>query len=165
MGTMRLLRHLLTPDWALRRAFPPAAMRSVEAAIAASESLHQGELRFAVEAGLDLPLLWRDVTPRQRAIDLFAQLRVWDTAHNSGVLLYVQWVDHAVEIVADRGIDAVVEPAAWSGICRRLEQAYRRGDFEAGTLDAIAEIGRLLSRHFPAATVNPNELPDRPLIL
>jgi hypothetical protein len=165
MGFKRILKHLFTPDWTVRRAFSPTVMRAIEAAVGASERLHQGELRFAVEAGLDLPLLWRGITPRQRAVELFAQLRVWDTAHNSGVLIYVNWVDHAVEVVADRGIDSRVESSAWSQICRSLEQAYRRGEFEAGTLAAIAEISRLLAQHFPALPHNANELPDRPVIL
>lgn len=165
MALGRVLKHLFTPDWSVQSAFTPAVMDAIEQAIAASETLHQGELRFAVEAGLDLPLLWRGVTARKRAVDWFSGLRVWDTAENSGVLIYVQLVDRAVEIVADRGINARVDPGAWSVICRTLEDAYRRGDFEAGSVAAVRQVGELLARHFPARPDNPNELPNRPLIL
>jgi TLP18.3/Psb32/MOLO-1 phosphatase superfamily protein len=165
MDVRRYLRHLATPDWVARRAFPKASLRAIEQAITASERLHQGELRFVVEAGLDFSLLWHRVSARRRALDLFARLRVWDTEHNSGVLIYVQLLDRQVEIVADRGINARVAQDEWEAICRRLELAYRRGDCESGTLAAIGEVTALLRRHFPAGTENPNELPDRPLVL
>ena len=96
---------------------------------------------------------------------MFAELRVWDTGHNSGVLIYVQLADRRVEIVADRGINARVAQAEWDAICRTLETAYRDGAFEHGSLAAIAEISALLRRHFPAADMNPDELPNRPAVL
>jgi uncharacterized membrane protein len=105
------------------------------------------------------------MSPRERALQLFASLRVWDTEENSGVLIYLQLVDHRIEIVADRGINRKVEQGAWDAICRRMETAFRGGGFEAGALAAIDEITRLLSRHFPAGPSNPDELPDRPVII
>jgi uncharacterized membrane protein len=126
---------------------------------------HDGELRFAVEGGMHLASLWRGQSPRGRAIELFSQLRVWDTEHNSGVLIYVQLVDRTIEIVADRGINTKVAQGSWDEICRRMESAFRRGQFEQGTLAAIDEVTALLARHFPAAGPNPNELPDKPLVL
>ncbi len=166
MKLARMLKHLVAPDWAtIRHAFPPAALNRIEEAIVASERRHLGELRFVVEGGLHLSLLLRDKTPRERAIDVFSGLRVWDTEHNSGVLVYVQFVDHDVEIVADRGISARVPQATWNAVCAELEQAYRRREFEAGTLKAIAAITDLLSEHFPPQGPNPNELSNRPLIL
>lgn len=161
----RLFKHLLMPGWATRRAFPARVLRAIEQAIAASEREHEGELRFAVEGGLDLPALWRGQSARERALEVFSELRVWDTAHNSGVLVYVQFADHRVEILADRGIDARVPQATWDAICRDLEQAYRRGDYQAGTLRAIEAVGALLRQHFPPRGENPDELPNRPVLL
>ncbi len=165
MQIKRLLRHLMTPDWMARRAFPPDVLISIERAIAESERGHEGELRFAVEAGLPMAALLRDESARARAIEAFSALHVWDTAHDSGVLIYVQLVDRKMEIVADRGINARVGQEQWDAICRKMELAFRAGDFAAGALAAIAEINTLLCRHFPASGVNPNELPDRPVIL
>jgi len=85
--------------------------------------------------------------------------------HNSGVLIYVQLVDRKVEILADRGINALVPQAEWDAICRRIEQRYREGEFEQGTLAAIKEITDRLARHFPPRGTNPNELPNRPVLL
>lgn len=165
MALPRILRHLFAPPWIVRRAFPDRSMQAIEDAIGRSERGHRGELRFAAEAGLPFALLWRGAAARERAVELFSLLRVWDTAENSGVLIYVQLVDHRVELLADRGIDARVGHGAWEAICRTLEEAYRRGDFEAGTLAAIDDIGALLQQHFPAGAANPNELPDRPVRL
>lgn len=165
MQLTRILRHLALPDWWVKRVFPAALADRIETAVAASESRHRGELRFVVEAGLPPASLLRGESPRARAIDLFAQLRVWDTAGNSGVLIYLQLIDRRVEIVADRGIDARVGPAFWSAVCRRMETAFHAGDFEAGSLAALAEITGVLAEHFPAHSENPDELPNRPLLL
>jgi uncharacterized membrane protein len=161
----RILKHLLTPRWIAHRAFPQEALRRIEDAIRTSEKSHDGELRFAVEAGLDLLPLLRGQNPRQRAIEVFSQLRVWDTEHNSGVLIYLQLVDRDIEIVADRGINARVAQPEWEAICRRMESAFRAREFESGVLRGIAEITALLARHFPPRGANPDELPDRPAVL
>jgi uncharacterized membrane protein len=161
----RILKHLFAPPWIVFRAFPRAALGRIEAAIRESERSHAGELRFAVEAGLHLVPLLRGVTPRQRAREVFAQLNVWDTEHNSGVLIYVQLVDGTIEIVADRGISAKVAPAEWQAVCRRMQDAFRARQFEQGVLVGIREITALLGRHFPPRNLNPNELTDKPTVL
>lgn len=165
MSATRILRHMIAPGWIVSRAFPRATLKRIERAIAASESRHGGELRFAVEAGLDLVALLRGMSPRQRAHAVFSELGVWDTAENSGVLIYVQVVDRRIEIVADRGISALVGETEWNGICSRMEAAFRAREFERGALAGIAEVTALLSRHFPPRGGNPNELPDRPVVL
>ena len=161
----RVLRHLFTPSWVLGRTFTPDVMAAIDAAVAASEACHRGEIRFAVEAGLDLPELMRDATARERAVEVFSRLRVWDTEENTGVLIYVQWLDRQVEIVADRGIARRVPQAAWDGVCRTMEAAFRDGRFGEGSVEAVRAVGDLLAGPFPARPDNPNELPDRPILL
>lgn len=166
MNLARLARHMFTPDWSARRAFPAPVLDAVEAAIGESEKSHRGELRFAVEASLDLLPVARGLTPRQRALEVFSGLRVWDTDENCGVLVYVQLVDHAIEIVADRGIAARVPQQKWDAICKRMEQAFRERRFRDGSLAALREITALLAGHFPAGTAaNPDQLPNRPVLL
>ncbi|MBP9652800.1 MAG: TPM domain-containing protein [Rhodocyclaceae bacterium] len=165
MNFKRIFRHLFLPHWSIGLAFPKRVLNSIARAVAESEKRHDAELRFAVEAGLTFAALRRGQTARQRAVEVFSQLRVWDTEHNSGVLIYVQLVDRKVEILADRGVSALVPQVEWDAICRRLEQSYRRREFEQGTLAAIDEITTRLARHFPPREANPNELPDRPVIL
>lgn len=165
MNVKRIFRHLFAPDWIVYRVLSRAALKRIESAIRQSETSHRGELRFAVEAGLELAPLLRGITPRQRAIEAFSRLNVWDTAENTGVLIYLLLADRDIEIVADRGIHARVGQAQWEAICHRMEDAFRAGRFEAGVLEGIREITALLARHFPARGVNPDELPDRPTIL
>ena len=159
----RALRHLFTPDWVARRAFPPETLRAIEHAVKDSEQRHRGEIRFAIEAGLS-PAHLR-ISTRERARQVFAQLGVWDTEENSGVLVYVQLVDRRIEIVADRGIAQRVAQAEWDAVCRTMEHAFKRDQYQAGALAAINAITDILARHFPAGPGNRNELPDRPAVL
>jgi len=137
MSIKRIVKHLFAPHWVVARAFPRRTLTAIENAIRASERSHAGELRFAVEAGLHpLPVL-RGQTARQRATEVFSDLRVWDTGHNSGVLIYVQLVDRRIEIVADRGINAKVPQPEWDAICRRMEAAFKESRYEGGALIAV----------------------------
>ena len=159
---MRLLRHLFALPGAVARAFPPTAMSTIESAIRESEKLHDGEIRFAVEATLDPAQLWRSVTARSRAIELFAELGVWDTERNNGVLIYLLLAERDVEIVADRGFNGKVSAAEWEGVCRSMEAALREGRHAAAVVSGVEAISQIVARHFPPAAAGRNELPDRP---
>ncbi|MBN8481906.1 MAG: TPM domain-containing protein [Xanthomonadales bacterium] len=162
---MRWLRHLF--DFGrVQRAFPIATLDAIQHAVAASEHAHRGEICFAVEGGLPLAALQRAITPRERAEEVFARLRVWDTRENTGVLVYVQLADHAIEIVADRGIAAHIDAGEWQRVCATMKDRFTAGEYEAGAVAAVAAIGALLEAHFPAAPGdNPDERPNRPVIL
>jgi len=159
----RTLKHLFTPAWLAQRPFGAGALHAIERAIKASERQHRGELRFAVEGPLHVGAL--RLSPRQRARQVFSLLDVWDTEENTGVLIYVQLIDHAIEIVADRGISKRVTQAEWDTICRAMERAFRARQYEQGALEAIAAVTAVLAREFPATGINPNELSDKPAVL
>jgi uncharacterized membrane protein len=163
MSLQRTMQHLFTPHWVALRAFPAATLAKIEQAIKASERAHRGEIRFAIEAALSLREL--RLSTRQRARQVFAELGVWDTEENSGVLIYVQLVDRRIEIVADRGIAAKVLQAEWDAICRTMERSFKAGRFADGAHEAIQAVTAILVRHFPAGAVNPDELPDKPVVL
>lgn len=165
MNFKRTLKHLSTGQGAVQRLFPYCALENIERAIAVAEQTHAGEIRFAVEAALDLPPLLVRQSARERAIEVFSQLRVWDTEHNNGVLIYLLLADRDVEIVADRGIHAKLGAKTWEAICREMEASFRDGQFEAGVLAGIHAVGEHLARHFPAPGNKPNEMPDRPVVL
>jgi uncharacterized membrane protein len=162
---MRLFKHLTATRWQIMHRFPRRSLTTVEAAIRESEKLHMGELRFVVEAALEWPELFAGTSSRQRAIAVFSQLRVWDTEHNSGVLIYLLLADHKVEIVADRGINSRVNQSEWISICQDMESQFRSGHFENGVLLGVAAVTALLQRHFPAQDHNPDDLSNRPVIL
>ena len=165
MSMKRIARHLMASQWMLRRAFPRDTLAAIDKAIKASEDLHRGEIRFAVEGALQIEPLFRGQTARERAIGVFSQLQIWDTEHNNGVLIYLLLADRDVEIVADRGIDAKVGPREWERICRKMEAAFRQADFEGGVVGGIQEVTRLLAEHFPPIGDDRNELPDKPVVL
>ncbi|MFN7834782.1 MAG: TPM domain-containing protein [Burkholderiaceae bacterium] len=166
MNIRRLFKHWTMPRWRVRQVFPAASLQAIGQAIAHSETLHTGQLQLVIEGALDGAPLFRQQTARERAIDVFAQQRVWDTEHNNGVLIYLLLADRDVEIVADRGIHARVGVAAWEGICQTMEAAFRQGEHTAGLRQGIEAITQLLAAHFPAAgAAGRNELPDWPVIL
>lgn len=166
MDWRRVITHLLTIPWQVQRVFSASVCDAITRAVVESELHHRGEVRFVVEGSLPVGQLLKNGTARQRAVDLFAQLGVWDTAQNTGVLIYVSYAERRIEIVADRGIAALVEQAEWDAICSEISQAFRAGRFESGAVAGLQRVTGLLAAHFPpTADGNPDELPNRVLIL
>jgi uncharacterized membrane protein len=165
MGIARIGKHLLEHHWRARRLFPPKALIAIEQAIKIGETTHSGQVRFVVEGALDGAPLFRDQPARERAIDIFAQLRIWDTVHNNGVLIYLLLADRDVEIVADRGIDMKVGAAGWEKICRDMEGDFKAGKFQSGVIRGIEAVSRQLAQYFPAQGKGANELPDAPVVI
>jgi uncharacterized membrane protein len=159
---LRVLRHRWHDETDARRALDAAAMARLKAQVAASEAQHSGEIRICVEAGLPLSYLWRGASARQRAITLFGKLRVWDTEHNNGVLIYLLLAERAIEIVADRGLRRHVPQAVWDGLLAGMRESFQQRRFEPGLAQAVDSVGDLLAQHFPLfpGESNPNELPD-----
>ncbi|TXI20208.1 MAG: hypothetical protein E6Q62_02030 [Nitrosomonas sp.] len=166
MNLVRMMRHFFTGQLAVRRIFPQKSLAHIEQAIMHSESSHEGQICFAVEAALNTMPLLNKQTARDRAVEVFSQLRVWDTANNNGVLIYVLLADRDVEIIADRGIDCKVTHSGWEAICREMEALFRLQQYEAGAIAGINQVGLHLQKHFPAqSNRNINELADKPVIL
>lgn len=165
MQWRRMFRHLLTDQWSVRRAFPPAVMRAIRDKIGVQEKRHGGELRFAVEASLPWAGLWRGQDARSRAVELFGHLGVWDTEYNSGVLVYLLLADKRVEIVADRGIHSKVGDAAWKAICGDMQREFAAGRFEQGVSLGVAAISDLLAAHYPPPAGDTDELPNEPVVV
>jgi len=165
MSIKRIGRHLLEHHWRVRRIFTPRVLAAIEAAIKANEATHSGQIRFVVEGALDGAPLFRNQSARERALDIFSRLRIWDTAHNNGVLIYLLLADRDFEIVADRGIDAKVGAAGWEKICVEMERDFKAGNFERGVIKGIEAVSRLLAAHFPVERGSRNELPDAPVVI
>lgn len=163
---LRILKHRWLDESDSHRALKPAAVARIEARVRDSERRHSGEIRVCVEAGLPLGYLWQGLTARDRAVTLFGKLQVWDTEANNGVLIYLLLAEHAIEIVADRGLNRHVDAARWAAIITSMREAFQAGHFEPGLLKAVDAVDALLSGHFALAPGerNPNELPDNPLL-
>ena len=165
MDIRRILRHLIVTRGQVNRAFPSASLGAIEQAIKSCEATHEGEVRFVVEGALESAPLFSGQSARERALALFSKLRIWDTEHNTGVLIYLLLADRAVEIVADRGIHAKAGARAWVAICHEMEAAFKTANFAGGAVSGIQAVTRQLVVHFPAGAANANELPDRPVVL
>lgn len=162
---MRLLRHRWLDESDTRKAIPPDLLERLARRVAASEKRHTGEVRIYVEAGLPMSYLWRSAMPRERAVAMFGKLRVWDTEYNNGVLIYLLLAEHAIEIVADRGLARHVAQEDWKAIIARMGALLHEGRFEDGLTQALEEVSALLVKHFPArGEANDNELPDEPVL-
>ena len=163
---LRILKHRWLDETDAQRALDDAALGRLAARVQRSERRHSGEIRLCVEAGLPLSYLWRDAAPRERALAMFGKLRVWDTELNNGVLIYLLLAEHAIEIVADRGLNQHVPAEEWRRLSDGMAAAFKAGRFEDGLGEAIDAVDGLLLRHFPLAegARNPNELPDRPFV-
>jgi uncharacterized membrane protein len=166
MRLARIIRHLFATRAGTRRHFTDAVLQAIEKAIAAAESLSSGEIRFVVETALELPEVWRGLMPRERAVQTFSDLHMWNTERRNGVLIYVLAADQGVEIMADRGAAKLIDQADWEGVCRLMEGHFRAGRFADGAVAGIDAVGRLLARHFPAPQgANRDELPNQPALL
>lgn len=161
----RWFLHTFMPPWRWRLAFPAAALKDIEMAVKQSERLHRGELRFAIENTLAPSWVWQGMSARQRATEVFSNLRVWDTEENSGVLIYLLLADREVHIVADRGIARRVPQTEWDAVTQAMQKAFRLGDFRRGSLEGIERITSMLATHFPPGVDNLNELSNKPAIV
>ena len=164
---LRIFKHRSYDEADVRRVLDDGALKRLEARVHDSEKEHSGEIRLCIEAGLPTSYLWKRLSVRDRAIAMFGKLRVWDTEHNNGVLIYLLLAEHAIEIVADRGLNAYVNHEQWQSIVQGMREAFRVGRFEEGLNAAVDAVDALLTRHFPITegAVNPNELPNPPVVL
>ncbi|MGD9841425.1 MAG: TPM domain-containing protein [Steroidobacteraceae bacterium] len=159
----RCWRHLTMTRWRLRRAFPETTLRSITDSVLNNEQTHGGEIRVAIEADLSLQQLLSGITVRQRAVEVFAALGVWDTADRNGVLIYLCLADRAVEVIVDRALQVAVSDAQWAEVGAQLQRDCAVGQYQLGLCAAITTVGRLIGGHYPLA--DRNEQPDRPLLL
>ena len=157
----RVWRHRLASERQVVATFDATAFARIEEAIAEGERRHRGEVRFAVEADLDLYSLWAGLTPRERALQVFAEQGIWDTEENTGVLIYLLWADHAVEIVADRTAHRCLPAERWQEICIGMAEACREGRHVEGVLAGVQAVNAGLAAAVPAGAGDPDELPNR----
>jgi len=165
MQFRRFLRHVMMSPLKARRFFAQATLDSIQREVATLEARHRGEVCFVVEAELETAQLWRELSSRDRAREVFAAQGVWNTEENNGVLIYLLLADRRVEVVADRGVDGKVAPGEWQAICHGMETHFREGRFEEGAIAGVRAVSEVLARHFPAGPEQRNELGDRPVLM
>jgi uncharacterized membrane protein len=104
------------------------------------------------------PLL-RNQSARSRALDIFSHLRIWDTASNNGVLIYL--------LLADRDRDPggsryrrLRNGRGVGGYLQHYGNRVSERDFETGVINGINAVSRHLMKHFPKRGAGRSELQD-----
>lgn len=167
---LHALKRLAIHRWQegnVRKALPDDALARVSAQVTASEQFHTGQIRVCAEGALPWSYLHRGACARERALMLFSKLRVWDTEHNNGVLIYLLVPEHAIEIVADRGLARRVPADEWEVVVSNMAEQLRQGHFEEALGRAVEAVSAKQTQHFPRAASDSNqvnELPDEPFI-
>lgn len=165
MNFSRLKKHLFTTAGASHETFPRLTLKAIEAAITDGELRHRAEVRLIIEHALPLKEILQGISARQRAMDLFARYRVWDTEENCGVLVYINLADRKVEIVADRAVARLIVQEEWDAVCQTMTEGFAREAFRDSTIAAIAQLNALLAEHYPARGAHPNQLANQPILL
>ncbi|UJF23844.1 TPM domain-containing protein [Suttonella sp. R2A3] len=131
----------------------------------AAECGHRGEIRLLIERSMPLGVAFNQRI-RERAEDLFAHLRIWDTVERSGVLIYLNLAEKRLELVADRGIGEKVAQETWQRLCDKAAADIDQGSPQIALEQLLSAIGDTLREHF-ACPDDPhgNELPDRVVVL
>lgn len=163
--TTRLMRHLITTRATGRHAFPAHTLKAIQTTIAQGETQHRAEIRIIIEPALTLREVLGGLYARERARELFAHHRIWDTEENCGILIYINLADHKVEIIADRTVGRALSAADWQAICQTMTQGFAHGDFHDSAIAALSQLNALLKTNFPANGPSLNELSNRPLVL
>lgn len=149
MQWKRVLKHVMTFDADLNEPFSELSLAVIKSAIEAASTKHSGKIQFVVEASLPTAKALRGISSRERALELFSQQRMWDTANNNGVLIYMLLADHALDVVSDRGIHERVPAESWNRIIDVMQEHFAIGRFEAGVVTGIELVAQQLAVHFP----------------
>ncbi|WP_293798561.1 TPM domain-containing protein [uncultured Bosea sp.] len=133
------------------------------------------QLLFA--AGLLAALLWYGrggrfvpgFVKRRRAHDValreFTARGLTRTKGRTGVLLYIALQERYAEILADTGIDGLVEKDTWRGIIEPLLAAAREDRLTEGLIAAVGSVGTVLGRHVPPVPGDVDELSNKVILL
>lgn len=160
----RWLKHFCYMP-ATKRYFPKQDQFLIAEAVKTAEQGHVGEIQVVIEGHLPVGQAYRH-TPQLRARQLFAELGVWDTEFNSGVLLYINLCDRAVEIVIDRGLHQATQQEQWQNICQSMIEMLKAQQYRGAVIDGVTKIGDVLSSFYDnCITEIGDELPNKPIVL
>ena len=134
-------------------------------AVQQAEKGHVGEIQVVIEGHIPCSQAYHQNT-RLRAQQLFAELGVWDTELNSGVLLYLNLCERKVEIVIDRGLKNATQAETWNEICQNIAVTLAQKEYLRAVIGGVNEIGQVLDQYYVKTDLyDENELPNEPIIL
>lgn len=101
----------------------------------------------------------------EAALREFAARGLTRTSGRTGVLLYVALQERYAEIIADSGIDGLVDQETWRGIIEPLLLAAREERLTEGLIAAVDAVGAVLAQHVPPVPGDVDELPNKVILL
>ena len=164
MTILRTLKHWALSPIPVKCSFPEEALGEITQCIEKAETTTSAEFEVIIERSLPLDILKSNSVAHTRAEQLFAQYRVWDTEDNNGVLIYLNLSDHAIELVLDRAAARLFTQEQLDVIVHKMSEKFQQKLFAKGICEAITELAKVLSAHFPNKPVN-DPLPNSPIIL
>lgn len=163
--TSRLLRHVFTPSWQLKRHLSNSDLDAIANHIEQSEAKHTAEIAIALETRLPWSYVARRTPSRERAWAVFSKMQVWDTPDNNGILIYFLMADKRIEIVADRACASIIDDAQWKTWVHTLYLAVKNETLADGLQTVVSEMTAQLEIHFPQIDPNQeNRVSNRPSI-
>ena len=160
----RWFRHFMYMP-AAKRYFSKQDQYAIAHAVEQAEQGHIGEIQVVIEGHIPAhQAYYQDV--RGRAEQLFAELGVWDTELNSGILLYLNLCERKVEIVIDRGIRQATTQQVWDAVCQSIIEKMSQQQYRQALVDGVIQIGIILDRFYANKIQDQNdELENAPIML
>jgi uncharacterized membrane protein len=141
------------PDW-VHTVFSERDLDDIAAAVARVESATTAEVRVHLERTVP-----RSRDPLGRAQEVFRRLRMHETRHRNGVLVYLALEDRKLAIVGDAAVHAHVGDAYWESVRDLMVRHLRAEAPRDAVVHAVEDLGRVLAQLFPRAPGDdPNEL-------
>ena len=135
--------------------FTESQKEQVVKAIREAEHQTSGEVRVFVESRC------RFVDPVDRAYEIFKGLKMEETHHRNGVIVYVALKDRQLAVYGDIGIHEKTGEIYWKMEVAKMLSHFNNEDYITGISTCVREIGQALHEHFPYdRTEDKNELPD-----
>ena len=160
----RWFKHFLYIS-SMHRYFNKQDRMHIANAVQQAEKGHVGEIQVVIEGHIPCSQAYHQNT-RLRAQQLFAELGVWDTELNSGVLLYLNLCERKVEIVIDRGLKNATQAETWNEICQNIVVTLAQKEYLRAVIGGVNEIGQVLDQYYVKTDLyDENELPNEPIIL
>ena len=144
-----MARH---PRW-VRALLSDDDLAAIERAVAEAEGHTSAEIRVHLDHSCEGDAL-------QQAIKVFERLGMHRTAARNGVLVYITVTDRKLAVIGDKGIHERVGEAYWQGLVAAVRERLRQQQSREALVHALAEVGRMLERHFPRHSDDKNELSD-----
>ena len=109
-----------------------------------------GEIRVHIESYCEKDII-------ERAIDIFNQLKMYETENRNGILILIACNSHKLAIIGDEGVNTKVPEDFWHINTLLLGDGIKSGDIAGAICNTIRIIGEKLKELYPYQGEDNNE--------